>query len=559
MAMTLIPSTITKVFEGKKRQFVIPIYQRAYSWEENQLEMFLNDLLDQNINGNPYNLGNILVEKTNKEDTYEIIDGQQRLTTVVIFMRSLINVLVEKEWELSDDASPEEIFNDFIKIKHNVKLKTVNYDNEFFDFVIVKNENGGDPITQSQRRILYAKEYFEKKLIDMDINKLQHLYTILTKAEISWLETEGKTESALLFELQNNRGVQLTILEKIKSFFMYQVYQKTTCDITDSIVDKIAEHFDSIYSTASKINGFSEEEVFSLSSHFITREFRTINMGKIMKETKKSPDVVEYILDFSAKLSQAFNYVLQIEKINNNFKLNKIREYRFNEAYPFLMIAKNENMCEDEFFKTINILEILMFRIRLINTRADFRSRLQRVLKEYDGRNCNKLIRNIETEFSYYWGSSDVKRQLRNMRGNVMFHYIVMEYENSLSPSSYDSSKIEILLKEQEHIAPQNPKSWDYEGYDFDGINYSENFSELGLNSIGNFTVLPKNENLYVSNKNFSEKLDHFDQSILIQHREIRNFASELNGELMWDIEAVNRRADKISDFVMEHWDFKKC
>lgn len=559
MSLRLIPTTVTKLFEGKKKQFVIPVYQRAYSWEEPQLRMLLDDLLDQNLEGNPYSLGSILVEEADKYDTYEVIDGQQRLTTVIVFMRALINVLNAKNWLVADDVGPADIEEDFLKKGHNVKLKTVAYDNEYFNFVIMNNSFGGEPKTRSQHRIIKAKEYFEQELEEMSLSELQHLYAVLTSAEVNWLISEGnKTESALLFELQNNRGVQLTTLEKIKSFFMYQIYQK--CDINDtpSVVESVAENFNSIYKTASTISRLNEEEIFSIVSNFLTREYRTITIDTIMEKTKDSEDAIEYIKSYSARLSQAFKYVQLIESIQDNPKLEVMRKYNFNEAYPFLMWAKEYKVNEDEFAKTINVLEVVMFYVRLINTRADFRTRLQRVLNDYKGEESSELAKRFAIELVYYWSPIDVKNQLKgNMLQNKMFYYIAMEYENSLSSTSYNSSEIEISRREQEHIAPQNPKYFDHRGYEFDGNSYSDRFLENGLNSIGNLTVLPKVDNSSISNKNFDEKLEYFDNSILLQHKEIREFASEVDGELMWDMDAVNRRAEKIIDFVEVNWNIE--
>lgn len=101
--MTPNKTTIKEFFEGEKC-YTIPVYQRAYSWEEKQWEQFLEDLEEasqgdrqnntQSDNqGNHYFFGNILLEKLAGSKSSDIIDGQQRITTIVIFVRSVIDVL----------------------------------------------------------------------------------------------------------------------------------------------------------------------------------------------------------------------------------------------------------------------------------------------------------------------------------------------------------------------------------------------------------------------------------------------------------------------------------
>lgn len=84
---------IQKLFDAKNRQFEIPAYQRAYSWEEKQIKQFIEDLKTATTH---YYLGHFLFE-TSANNTLLIIDGQQRLTTCVIFFSSLKNELTNRK------------------------------------------------------------------------------------------------------------------------------------------------------------------------------------------------------------------------------------------------------------------------------------------------------------------------------------------------------------------------------------------------------------------------------------------------------------------------------
>jgi uncharacterized protein with ParB-like and HNH nuclease domain len=129
-------TTIKKIFHEDGIQFAIPSYQRAYSWEldkdRKQIEQFINDIKDQNPN-KKYFFGHFLFEKDeNKETKFWVIDGQQRLTTVIIFFTCLINELEKREKETGKlldnegneiDMSIWRIRENYIKLGKTLSLK----------------------------------------------------------------------------------------------------------------------------------------------------------------------------------------------------------------------------------------------------------------------------------------------------------------------------------------------------------------------------------------------------------------------------------------------------
>ena len=93
--------TIKDLFDGTKI-FRVPIYQRAYSWIDKQLSDFIEDIKNQKLD-RTYFLGTILLEKAESEGDFagiDIVDGQQRMTTLVIFMKVLLNLLKKNGQEI---------------------------------------------------------------------------------------------------------------------------------------------------------------------------------------------------------------------------------------------------------------------------------------------------------------------------------------------------------------------------------------------------------------------------------------------------------------------------
>src|SRR5690606_18102465 len=98
--MDFYRKTTLGLFDSSQKSFEIPVYQRAYSWEKDQWHTFLSDLLEEIEGENNYFYVNILLETIKKDVKYEIIDLQQRLTTLTISIHSILNVLKEREKEL---------------------------------------------------------------------------------------------------------------------------------------------------------------------------------------------------------------------------------------------------------------------------------------------------------------------------------------------------------------------------------------------------------------------------------------------------------------------------
>ena len=169
-------TTIGRLFGEDMISFIIPSYQRAYSWRVGkdgrigQVEMYLNDIIDQPDCSN-YFLGHYLFEKTPR-NRYELIDGQQRLTTTVIFMSCLVKELRKRGIERFEynniQYATEQIYERYLQPRYgNQKFETLPEDSSFFNRVIIKCDGDYNKIEtgrKSEQRIREAILFFEKKM-----------------------------------------------------------------------------------------------------------------------------------------------------------------------------------------------------------------------------------------------------------------------------------------------------------------------------------------------------------------------------------------------------------
>lgn len=556
--MNYKPSTIGELFDSKI-QFIIPVYQRAYSWDKTNLTVFLEDIVEQCNKDNGYSYGNILLEIIEDGKKYEVIDGQQRLTTLIIFMRALIDVLQSKG---ADRESLDDMVNDFINRKGIIKLRPVDNDRACFDAVIVEDKKFA-PTSTSQEKIIYAKKYFMDELSNYDLLFLSKVKETVAKTSINRLELHGKKESALMFELQNNRGRDLTNLEKLKSYFMYQTYVNSTLEETEYNVETVSNNFKEIYKTIYDIPDLSEDSVLIYHCNaYLNVAFGYRNLDDIKKELKASNDKISWIKDFTLELVTSFNSLKKLQASDSRYakRLNRIGLPSF--AYPFIIkgyrfIGDNQKKLDVLF----HILEVLAFRYHLIGSRADLSSRLSDSIREFNG-DLLLLRDSVKNKLNeaWYWGDSRAHEFLDGwMYENPMLHYILWCYEDSIQNRGYSTGSCTIENEQIEHISPQVPPEGETlaTGYDVNENNeYSQEFREKKLNCIGNLMLISGSHNASIGNKPFGDKLESYKSNPLLkQQAEIATFLDK--GEMLWKSEQIDRRKKKILDFALSEWNFE--
>ena len=271
-------TTIRRMMAGNK--IIVPDYQCAYSWDtpaeksdkNTQTDVFISDLEEYSRSNasSHYYFGHFLFEEKDQE-TFYVIDGQQRLTTIVIFLSALFSRLKVIR-HLTEDE--ETCYEDMIKRHSTRRFKTVDYDNQLFmDYVIehTKTDHNGLE-TESKRRIVKAFDFFEKYLADKPEEYLVKMLNIIKNAACTTHIVKEESEAIQMFIFQNNRGKQPSNLEIIKAQFMHHIYlYGNSKDDVGALVDEIKGRFETIYKFISSIEyQINEDDVllYTLRVHF---------------------------------------------------------------------------------------------------------------------------------------------------------------------------------------------------------------------------------------------------------------------------------------------------
>lgn len=531
----------------------VPDYQRAYSWDDTQIEQFLLDIkeyLDKDIN---YYIGHFLFEKKDNEKIGYIIDGQQRLTTIIIFLSSAF----EKIKKLNNgELAPEElnIYKSIIEENGKIKFSTVDYDNKLFKERVIYREKGVvKPDTQSQSRILEAVKYFNKKLEKETIENLINMVKIITNASCTLNEVLNQSEAVQMFIYQNDRGKHPTDLEIIKSLFMYNIYGCSDNKIND--LNYIKEKFETIYKNISYIeNLVNENDVLKITLKTYYKDLNENSIDRIKEDINNNiaKDKLNFIKSFTEELEKNFQYLKYFfEDEKKYLYIHSIITLGINiDLYPFIVGIYRFEINEDDKKKLIESLENLLIRIKLIGSRANIISRIkdkyEQFIEEGDINPIIDIINELKNTTDWWWAYWNNDRLIENIEyvSHEYAKFILWKYENSFGDRSfefrYDKEKINL-----EHIAPQKEPDTKPHGY---GDYNDEEFTNL-IYCLGNLILLSEKHNKSIGNTIFSEKYKTY--TYLKQQEEIRNMVSE-NGT--WGKSMIKKRKKKIVDFVMSYY-----
>lgn len=586
------PKTIKELFYGTKI-FEVPEYQRPYAWETQQFQDFVEDI-NQRSDRNHF-FGTILFqERPNLSENFthiDIVDGQQRITTLIIFIKLLVEKLAE-----SDNDLYESLEKTYIQINGEYKINVLPVDDDYFKSYILKNDSSAANYakTPSQKRLLEARKWFKIWLDNWSNEEsfadLQQLISKIENMQVSTYSVEDSTEAALIFETTNDRGKPLTDLDKVKSFLMYKgSIASYSPENRKSLLTTLQTRFGKIYQDIDEIGAQVSEDSI-LKYHCIAfeewvsaRDYQQpIKMIKRIVNTYiakgKNKEATKFIDNFSLRLQKTFADMKVLLQDNQSYPyLRDIFALKRPGVFYHLLLKtyqQDSSNNKKDFKRVTRLMEIICFRFGIEGLRVDTeRSRLYKWTKNFnkDFDDLAKKLKKFINKFcddnlfhDYLHSSRFYERVKLNDQG-----YLLWKYENYLrkeeQPVFPEMSHDDFTNKEPktkfsiEHIVPQNPKKSKIieEGSEAILPIMSSKFESDCLHSIGNLTIDPFSANSSKSNHDFKHKdQNYFRKAPLKIQNELSDFFN--NDTKKWDDVSVGKRKEKILKFALEYWDHKK-
>ncbi|WP_431028635.1 DUF262 domain-containing protein [Lysinibacillus sp. LZ02] len=568
--------TLNEIFNNSF--YRIPDYQRGYAWQLEQLEDFWEDIENLKEDKKHYT-GLITVESIKRESVehlekwqddlwmlnkgmkaYYVIDGQQRLTTVIMLINAILSRFNDDEeinFEEKRDLLKRFLFQKSGQYQSFVfGYEKDNPSDEFFKTKILNQAS----ITASSvpEETLYtanlnrAKDFFEKKLKNFSKQDLALIYRkVVNNLKFNLYEIDDDLDVFITFETMNNRGKPLSKLELLKNRL---IYLTTLLQEDEDDKAKLRREINDVWKTVyeylgkNKYNPLSDDNF--LRNHWIMyfkydRSISEAYADFLLNDYFTPKNILHQNRDITIGFSEIKNYIDSIHKSIQKwfyifnpglspygielkewlFKLNRLGYGAFG---PLILATLNKEFEEDEIVQLLKSMErfqFLVFRLtrRTSNTKNNHFYRLANDF--YHDRNSlslQSIIEDIDNltdgeDDEYYYGWFDIDKfvdfisdQYKKGSGFYSWNglkYFLYEYELHLKAVAQGEAKVSwdsIVKKDSiEHILPQESgeKCW---ADTLQGYSDKQKFNIL--HSLGNLVVISQSKNSSLQNKCFEDK-----------------------------------------------------
>ena len=558
---------IVRLLDGADKKFIIPVYQRAYSWKKANCELLFNDLLAVYNHGYKSHFFGSIVYVENDIggcNEYIIIDGQQRITTVSLLLLAIRNYIQINKID-TEKINPEKITNAFLTDVYaqdtkKLKLKLVQGDDSAYDRLI----EGTEPIPNNHITINY--NYFYERLSTLNLSQLEGVYDAITKLMIVniSLKPQNGDDPQLIFESLNSTGMDLEESDKIRNY----VLMKMDSSEQEKIYKKYWEKLE---------HKIGKQDLSKFIRYYLAKKTRTLTDEKKLYFSFKafrensSEYSVETLLKDILKFADYYSMIKTAKTTNSGFVgcIARMNKLELNMAIPLLFDffdAKSEGkLTDEEITEAIIIIENYIVR-RIICGMPT--SSLNKVFV-YMGEEINKYVdadgitylealkycilsKTGKTRFpnDHDLEEKFIMFELYNAKPSVR-KYIFERLENS-------RSKERVAVEEQistgeltiEHIMPQTLTD---EWKKYLGENYEAIHTKY-IDTIGNLTLTAYNSDY--SNLMFEKKRDMAEKGFSASKLELNSYLGECDE---WNENSIVERANHLLQWAIKIWYAPTC
>jgi len=549
---------IGSIFNGNR--FVIPTYQRKYSWTDIERKALWQDI-EESLKDNMNHFVGTLSFKENKtvglstDTTYEIIDGQQRITTIFI----LLKVLIDK---ITDESTKQSQLTAFIGSENNLKLNPLGADGDFLNTLLFHFDMIDENlITKRSQKFMYsAKKLYSAFANALNSNEIVNLIIFIRdRIDVLVFNVESQAQAVKMFSIINDRGLPLRILDKTKSILMLF----STLHLNEQLNNTINNSFENIFDSYDDllvikdklgILGRLEENTIFTQHYYSARRLfpgtwnnrdgadTIFNNLKIRcEEYKDKPEeltnfINSYLTDFE---NFAVNYSNLINDVDNKTEYQK--PFRFLEftatLYPLIVRLYMQGKLKDV-LELLETIEVRVYKLRGTNPIADMYWLSSYVAEKEPN------LDDIKARLVYI-GEKFVNNHVfanymdNAIYGNGAVKYILSEFNgDNLSYEVYKDLQIE-------HIFSKDP-NFDVMSYGFtDDYGYEKN-------RIGNLSLLEQSINKGLGNLPPINKVSGYVKSQIL---ETQNLAGEIQ-KGSFAKKNVDERRVSIVNFCIDRFKF---
>lgn len=614
--------TLEDVFSGCV--FQIPDYQRYYSWEKEHYKDLWEDLLNilrQKRKGKgerEHYMGTIICKKNGRVERtkgvsdlykYDIVDGQQRLTSLTLLLRAIFDKYQELEGENDVINQKEERYMEDSKITDKkTKMRLQGEDEEVFRDII----KGRDPRqiqTPSQRRLKNAYNFFRENLeevgdngFDSESDFIFELLEAISELQFMVYTIKSEEKATLIFESVNDRGKSLSNLDKTKSFLMHKLYLTLPDkDVGDELAD-IKSQFRKIYNALQTIEdsdwvtnvnedtiqryhfvAYMPKEEIKQHLEEVDSRNKTRKQGatvylEIIKwwfeklQDEDDERCVEEIKEYTETLK---NFFVSYQELLNlvertsgpkglRKKLKKLLVLgRVANMYPLILSASDLYLEEDadKLERMFEVIETVAFRIYAIgNYRSNTgRNKFYKIAYKFykkeediEGtiRSLVEITKRYEDDENF---KEDLERDTYSRLSARDIRYLLYFYDKHKQEKNMDTdwdTTLKDVVRNRGEEEYSIDHIWPRDDSKLDLTEEDRDDREECLHNLGNLTIVTGRQNASWKNNPYKKKKGRYKRSNFLITRQILDYSEKDE----WNSENIKQRTEDIADFVLGHW-----
>ena len=558
------------LFSGTNK-FRIPRYQRPYSWGIDQINEFWNDLDNEKES---YFLGGFIFNYESEKDGYiDVIDGQQRILTITIFIAVLRDICKNINRDLSRIIQTSGIaFVDPYTMDQTYKVEVGDSTREYFEKYIQSGKNhiyGNKGITKEEKSIYNAYDFFHKKVTKSvegkqdkasKVDWINDIRKRLDGLNVIKIEIQSEEDAYEIFETTNARGVDLSVSDLLKNVILKHI-SKEKKEIAKDTWERITKNIENSntelkkfirYYWLSKYSFVTDKKLFKAIKNEIVNhkawgnllielEKDSINWFKIAEgnesefsdnnyESKIFPSVEGLRI---MKVEQCNVFLLSILRNIDKIKTSPIDVIKFIENFTFQYSAINK-LPGNKVEKLYSKYAVKVDKIVTDDLPKHIPGRIQQCFHSI----IEELKELLEKEQYFLDNFNKV-----TYKKKPLSQYILARINNHMELTN--EKNINFNNVNIEHILPQKPEKW--------ALSQSEVSSYVHL--LGNLTLLHDGLNRTVGNDTLSKKLIHLKKS---QLEITKYFIKNINDENTWGEEEIKERQTRFGKLAYnEIWKIK--
>ena len=548
---------------GNGKIYKIPDFQRDYSWGEDHWEdlwLDIINLIEENI---PHYMGTLVLQTTDEDDKFIIVDGQQRITTLSILAIAVIGFLqnlIDKKIEPAKNKERIEIFkNMFIGKKaasslfYTSKLSLNENNDSFYQsrILLIKKPVNYSKLRDSEKSLYDSYKYFYKKLSERfskdDGTQISNFLENIVAKKLIFIQitVDDDLNAYTVFETLNARGVELITTDLLKNYLFSLAAKEAELNI-------LKEDWKIIIDTV----GLKKFPTFL--RYYLNAKRALVRKERLFKEIKKDINTgakVFELLDDLKETAYLYNALLfpnddfweeHPDKRDIRKSLEELKLFGVTQPIPLLFSLYKKS--PERFVKTLQMCSVIAFRYNVIGKLNP--NEMERVYNNVARKIYNGEINSIKSIYKsislIYVNDEDfgnifsTKTISTNGKNRKLVKYILTKIENQMSGKTHTFNDAAFTI---EHILPENfNEHWNA---NFD--NEAENF----IYRLGNYTFLEDKKNKKCADKNFESKKSIYKTSQFKLSKECLLFDD-------WNISTLNKYQKKLAKIAKTVWKITK-